>query len=124
MKRSMKLGDLLADLFTVNESDKKIEITGISIDNRDVNKGDLFIFHKAKNFDPHSDYQAIDNKSHAFINDMQLNFDLPPFITYVPCHLIILIAARFYGYPTESMTNIAVTGPNGKTSVINLISHL
>src|SRR5690625_1928883 len=81
MKRSMKLGDLLADLFTVNESDKNIEITGISIDNRDVNKGDLFIFHKGENFDPHSDYQAIENKAHAFINEKHLNTDLPQLIT-------------------------------------------
>jgi len=124
MKRSMKLGDLLADLFTVNESDKNIEITGISIDNRDVNKGDLFIFHKGENFDPHSDYQAIENKAHAFINEKHLNTDLPQFITEDTSHLIGLIAARFYGYPTESMTNIAVTGTNGKTSVIKLISHL
>src|SRR5699024_11587261 len=46
------------------------------------------------------------------------------FITEDTSHLIGLIAARFYGYPTESMTNIAVTGTNAKTSVIKLISHL
>src|SRR5699024_11894949 len=82
---------------------------------RDVNKGDLFIFHKGENFDPHSDYQAIENKAHAFINEKHLNTDLPQFITEDTSHLIGLIAARFYGYPTESMTNIAVTGTNGKT---------
>src|SRR5690625_6885109 len=120
MKRSMKLGDLLADLFTVNESDKNIEITGISIDNRDVNKGDLFIFHKGKNFDPHSDYQAIENKEHAFINEKHLNTDLPQFITQDTSHLIVLIAARFYGYPTESLTKISVICSNGTESVIQL----
>src|SRR5699024_12699003 len=115
-KISMKLDYLLADLITVNESDKNIEITSISIDNRDVNKGDLLIYHKGENFDPHSDYQAIENKAHAFINEKHLNTDLPQFITEDTSHLIGLIAARFYGYPTESMTNIAVTGTNGKTS--------
>src|SRR5699024_2954528 len=79
---------------------------------------------KGENFDPHSDYQAIENKAHAFINEKHLNTDLPQFITEDTSHLIGLIAARFYGYPTESMTNIAVTGTNGKTSVIKLISHL
>src|SRR5688500_5395130 len=123
MKRSMKLGDLLADLFTVNESDKNIEITGISIDNRDVNRGELFIFHRGEYFDPHSNYQAIDNKAHDFINEKHFNTDLRQFITEDTRHLIGLIAARFYGYPTEAMTNIAVTGTNGKTRVIKLISH-
>src|SRR5699024_11621844 len=106
MKRSMKLGDLLADLFTVNESDKNIEITGISIDNRDVNKGDLFIFHKGENVDPHSDYQAIENKAHAFINEKHLNTDLPQFITEDTRHLIGLIVASCYVYPTVTIINM------------------
>src|SRR5699024_7151207 len=122
MTRSMTPGDLLADLFTVVESDKNIAITVISMDNRDVNKVDLFMFNQRDNFDPHSDYQAIENKAHAFINDKHLNTDLPQFITEDTSHLIGLIAARFYGYPTESMTTIAVTGTNGNTSVIKLIS--
>ncbi len=124
MKRSMKLGDLLADLFLVNEADKNIEITGISIDNRDIKQGDLFIFHKGEKFDPHSHYKTVENKAHAFISETNLQTDLPQFITEDTNVLIGLIAARFYGYPTEAMTNIAVTGTNGKTSVIKLISHL
>src|SRR5699024_7598386 len=69
-------------------------------------------------------YQAIENKAHTFINEKHLNTDLPQFITEDTSHLIGLIAVRFYGYLTESITNIAVTGTNGKTSVIKLISHL
>lgn len=124
MKRSMKLGDLLADLFIVNEVDKNIEITGISIDNRDVKHGDLFIFHKGEKFDSHSCYKSIEDKAQAFISEINLDTDLPQFRIEDTNDLIGLIAARFYGHPTEAMTNIAVTGTNGKTSVIKLISHL
>ena len=124
MKKSVKLGDLLVDLIPINESDKDIEITGISIDNRDVQPGDLFIFHKGENFDPHLHYKSIEQKAHAFISETELDTHLPNYIVDNTNDLISLIAARFYDHPTESMTNIAVTGTNGKTSVIKLISHL
>ncbi len=124
MKRSMKLSDLLADIFPVNEDDKDIEITGISIDNREVSPGDLFIFHKGDNFDPHLHYKSIEEKAHAFISETELNTHLPHYITHNTNDLISLIAARFYDYPTDLMTNVAITGTNGKTSVVKLISHL
>lgn len=124
MKRSMKLGDLLADIFPVNEADKDIDITGISIDNREVSPGDLFIFHKGDNFDPHLHYKSVEDKAHAFISETELKTHLPHYITHNTNDLIGLIAARFYDYPTDLMTNIAITGTNGKTSVVKLISHL
>ncbi len=124
MKKSMPLGDLLAGLFSVNEADKNINITGISIDNRDVQPGDLFIFHKGDHFDPHTKFREIEKKAHAFISETPLDTNLPNYLINNTNDVIGLIAARFYDNPTESMTNVAITGTNGKTSVMKLISHL
>lgn len=41
----------------------------------------------------------------------------------LPMHLSAL-AAEFYGQPADSMRSIAVTGTNGKTSTVQLTSHL
>src|SRR5699024_10546072 len=124
MKKSMPLGDLLAGLFSVNEADKNINITGISIDNRDVQPGDLFIFNKGDHVDPHTKLREIEKKAHAFISETPLDTNLPNYLIDNTNDVIGLIAARFYDNPTESMTNVAITGTNGKTSVMKLISHL
>ncbi len=110
-----------------------IYIYGLQCDSRLIKKGDLFIAVKGYNFN-----------GRDFINDALLkgavsiltysnlnknyyiyNIKYNIFIFYIVDLNLLLsnIASKFYNYPSKKMLLIGVTGTNGKTTVVNLISY-
>src|SRR5699024_326205 len=69
-------------------------------------------------------YKELEQKVSAFISEREIDTRLPYFVVNDANDVIGPIAAKFYGNPTESMVNIAITGTNGKTSVASIISHI
>lgn len=59
------LGYLLEGIVDLKERHKGTEVTGISVDTREANPGDLFIFKKGENFDYHGKYKI--NETHFWI---------------------------------------------------------
>ena len=123
----MKLRQLLkgVDGIVVRGS-QEVEITGIASDSRMVAPGYLFI---ARPGDKHDGRQyvgqAIDSGAKAVVLD---GYD--PFIsaTQVICErsksMEALLAARFYGHPSEKLFVVGVTGSKGKTTTTYLTRHL
>lgn len=121
----MKLDKLLYGFFDVNKAAyTNINITGICTDTRDIKEGNLFFLQKGKHFDSHDKYKELENHVSAFISEREIDTSLPYFLVNDVNEVIGPIAAKFHGFPTEAMVNIAITGTNGKTSIASIISHI
>lgn len=125
----MKLKDLLID---ITECNYDVEITGLQLDSRLIRPGDAFIalngslqhglLHTA---------QAILNGAVAVIYDPSGNIDADDYLKASPLSIAVsnldeklgFIAARFFDYPSKTLSVIGITGTNGKTTCSQLIAQ-
>ena len=113
----MKLSQLVA-------VEKDVEITGISVDSRNVKKGNLFICIKGEHYDGH-DYvmQALEKGAVAVVTQRRLG---------VPGEIVLpdtrraaaSIYSAWYHDPQNDLKVFGVTGTNGKTSVVNILNSI
>jgi len=101
-------------------------VTGIAIDSRKVEQGNLFIAISGGTVDGHDFIpEAIRRGASAVVCDKEIA-GLP-----VPCirvpdsrESLTWLAAAFFGFPGRKMTVIGVTGTDGKTTTCNLIYQI
>ncbi len=100
-----------------------VPITGISIDNRAVKPGHLFVAMKGGTTDGHNFIQsAIENGAVAVVGEQELNRLVVPYIRLANTRQALTwMAASFYLWPARKLTVIGVTGTDGKTTTTNLI---
>jgi UDP-N-acetylmuramoyl-L-alanyl-D-glutamate--2,6-diaminopimelate ligase len=101
-------------------------ITGLAMDSRLVQPGNLFFALVGENQDGHMFIrQAIEKGAIGIVGVQPMN-DLP--VTYIRVsnsrEILAHISAAFYGYPARRMSMIGVTGTDGKTTTSNLIFHI
>lgn len=124
----MRLGDLLNEL-TPNLLD--LEISGICLDSRKVQAGDLFVaLNGAAQHGITHAAQAIAKGAIAVVYEpsganMNTISELAAPNLAIPnlAQKLGEIAARFYGKPSQSLHVIGVTGTNGKTTCSQLIAQ-
>lgn len=102
-----------------------VEITGINIDSRKIEKGHLFIAVKGTQTDGHKFIdKAIENGAVAVVCE-DIPDDKKENITYIVVkhseENVGVIATEFYGNPTENFELVGVTGTNGKTTTATLL---
>jgi UDP-N-acetylmuramoyl-L-alanyl-D-glutamate--2,6-diaminopimelate ligase len=126
----MLLSELLQGLVSVTE-DK--EITGLSLDSRELIAGDLFIaLPGARQHGLTHAGQAIARGACAVLFDPAGGatelIGQSGAIPYIPVDSLALklgeIAAHFYGDPSRRMNVIGITGTNGKTSCSQFLSQM
>lgn len=102
-----------------------IEITGISINSKDTQKGDLFVCIKGATTDRH-DYidEAIKNGAVALVTSHQVESNVPYIIVDNPNLEVSRLAKLIYDNPNEKLHMLGVTGTDGKTSVATIVSML
>lgn len=101
------------------------EVSEIAFDSRKVVENALYIAVKGVAVDGHSFINsAIENGAKTVVCE-DLPEDIHPEITYVKvkdsAKTLGLLAANFYGNPSEKLKLIGVTGTNGKTSTATLL---
>lgn len=123
----MKLENLVKSLrfFTVTKPIKNIEVTGLEMDSRKVRPGDLFICIEGFTVDGHQFAQQAEEKgAAAIVSEKALDVSIPVIIIRDTSKGLAILSNKFYGYPTQKLNLIGVTGTNGKTSVTYLIESI
>ena len=129
MTTDMSLRDLLAGVVEPVADD--IVVSGLTLDSRRVRPGDAFVALKGgtthgMDFMP----MAIERGAVAILAESPDAARVPSPASRVPVLQIDnlrqhlgTIAARFFGDPSSSLTLLGVTGTNGKTSTVQMLSH-
>lgn len=109
---------------------RDVPISGLSADSRAVTAGSLFVAIEGTVSDGHQYIgKAIENGAVAVV------FQEPEFAPLIPAsipcvqvgdsrHAAALLADRFWDHPSGSMTVVAVTGTNGKTTTVHLLESI
>ncbi len=99
------------------------DCTGIKIDNRKIEKGDIFIALKGENFDGNSvSSDALKRGASVVISDSQNGEGVIQVKNARSAYA--LISKNLYGGACDKMKIIAVTGTNGKTTTCNCVADI
>ena len=110
------------------EGNMDVDISGISIDSREVKKGFLFVAQKGVQSDGHLFIgSAIENGASAIVAE-EMPEQLKGGVTYIKVEdsskALAEISSLFYGEPSKELKLVGVTGTNGKTTVATLLYKL
>jgi UDP-N-acetylmuramoyl-L-alanyl-D-glutamate--2,6-diaminopimelate ligase len=102
------------------------EITGITIDSRDVQPGDLFAALPGSDFDGHTYLeQAIANGAAAVLAEQLPDGVIHPAIIVGDSRRDLApISAEFFGHPSRELLTIGLTGTDGKTTTTALVQWI
>lgn len=105
-----------------------IEVTSICFDSRKATRGTLFVAVKGTHTDGHLYIPVVIQQEVAVVVLEHMPEEVDASVTYVLVHdsayVLGLIAANFYGNPSQDIKLVGVTGTNGKTTVATLLFNL
>lgn len=125
----MILRELTADITPLSISgNMDIDISGIAIDSRKVQKGYLFIAMKGTQVDGHQYIgKAIELGATAILAEEEPTTKTEG-VTYIIVasteNVVGNVATMFYGKPSEHLRLVGVTGTNGKTTIATLLFNM
>jgi len=124
-KKTISIKELLKGIdYECGSFLKESVVTGISLDSRNISKGDLFFAVDGFNQNGNTFIDdALKNGAAVILSDKEHKKDRIIFIPNLRWH-IGYIASRFYGDPSKSLEIFAVTGTNGKTTCVEIISQI
>jgi len=118
----MRLSEVAASI-KCDSSDNTTCLTGLSIDSRTTNPGDLFVAISGDNFNGHDFINnAVSKGALAAVTEKNIKTDIPTLTVDDSRHALGDIAHHWrkeFSYPL-----IAITGSNGKTTVKEMISSI
>jgi UDP-N-acetylmuramoyl-L-alanyl-D-glutamate--2,6-diaminopimelate ligase len=103
-----------------------IPITGVAMDSRKLEPGNLFVAVPGATIDGHRFIpNAIKNGAAAVVGSEDLSVDGVPYVRVSDSReALAYLSAAFYGFPASRMTVIGVTGTDGKTTTSNIIYQI
>lgn len=126
----MKLSELIRNIqYTqIVLPKEEVEVTGINIDSRKVEVGDMFIAIRGTQTDGHQFIAAAEEKGAVAIVCETMPEHLHPEKAYIKIanaqSITGQLATTFYGNPCEKLKLVGVTGTNGKTTIATLLYEL
>ena len=125
----MKISELLQRIdYTVLQGDLSDEVTGICHDNRMFQEGDAFICISGARFDTHTMAKELAKKAALLVVEkpVELDADCKTAVVQVAStrDVVAALAAAFYGYPSEKMVCIGITGSKGKTTCTHMMADI
>ena len=125
----MKLNEILSKVTPLDiRGNAEVEITGVNIDSRRIEKGHLFVAIKGTQVDGHSFIQKAIDLGAAAILCEYLPETLSEGVTYVVVDsseaAVGPVATMYYGDPTSKLKLAGVTGTNGKTTIATLLYNM
>lgn len=128
--RTVNLSELVRDLPV--EGDTDADVTGVAIDSRKIQEGELFVARRGEQQDGHAFLpDAVEAGASALLVESDrrdgLEFDeappnsVPVLTTPDTREILPSLLERFYGNPSEDLVLVGVTGTNGKTTTTYLL---
>ena len=120
------LKDILPSKVIETVGNLDTEITGIAFDSRKVKKGDLFVALSGNNIDGCTFiFDAIQHGAVAtLIEGNRKNVEIPVVKVSNAREALSEVSAKFYGYPSEKMKVIGITGTKGKTTISYMVQSI
>ena len=126
----MKLSDILKKVVVeASIGDLNRDITGVNMDSRQVEAGDLFVAVKGTQTDGHAYIgKAIELGAKAILMSDELPAEPAEGVAYVRVadteDAVGKVATQFYGDPTGKLKLVGVTGTNGKATVATVLYNM
>ena len=106
----------------------EVDVLGINIDSRLVQKGDMFIAIKGTQTDGHAYIASAEEKGAVAIVCEEMPERQNPDVAYITLpnaqSVTGKLATTFYGNPSRKLNLVGVTGTNGKTTIATLLYAL
>lgn len=125
----MELRKLIKNIKPVAiKGDDGVDITGVNINSRLIEKGHLFVAMKGTQVDGHRFIaNAVESGAVAVLCE-DMPAELAEGVTYVQVEstedAVGKVATMFYGEPSKKLKLVGVTGTNGKTTIATLLYNM
>ena len=104
------------------------EVKDLQFDSRQVTKGTLFVAQRGTKVDGHEFIANAVEKGAAAVVCEQLPRETADGVTYLQVadssRALGLMAANYYGHPSEQLKLVGITGTNGKTTTVTLLYRM
>ncbi len=125
----MKLSTLTINIDILDvKGDKNKDITGVCIDSRKVEAGNMFIAVRGSQADGHNYIAKAVELGAVTIICEEFPEDINPEVTYIKVanteSVVGNIATAFFGNPSARMRIVGVTGTNGKTTIATVLYNM
>lgn len=106
-----------------------LEISSVAVDSRRVTEGSLFVCIRGLHTDGHTYLaEAIRSGAVCILTERGADFEAMDGVLFLECDDTRVASARlynaWYGFPTDRLKMIGVTGTNGKTSVTQMLRRI
>ncbi len=121
----MKLSEILKGVKCINQEDLDIEITSITKNSKQVQKGSLFFAVKGDNYDGYDFIlDAVNNGAKVVVTDRKHPSNIPQIIVSDVYFAMSKMAYNFYKPKKKRTKLIGVVGTNGKTSTTYILREI
>lgn len=123
----MLLSQLVKHVVSTTKFIPEVDINGLSVDSRKIENGNLFLAIHGTELDGHDFIdQAIEKGAAAVITNGRDvgTLSVPQIKVANPRRAASIIAADYFGHPSQKLTIIGITGTNGKTTTATLIHSI
>lgn len=120
----MNIAQLFDGIADISAEMADIAVEGVTSDSREVHKGFVFVCITGARFDGHSvAEEMLEKGAAAVVTGRHLGLEREICVEE-PRRLYPELLSAFYGRPTQQLKLCAVTGTNGKTTVVNLCTGI
>lgn len=124
----MKLKDILKGIEAQVTGPVELEVKDLQFDSRQVADGTLFVAQRGTKVDGHQFISGAIEKGAVAIVCEELPEKLAKEVAYIKVsdssEALGLMAANYYGHPSEQLKLIGITGTNGKTTTVTLLHRM
>ena len=124
----MKLIDIIKGIEATVTGPVEVEVGDLQFDSRRVGRGTCFVAQRGTKVDGHTFIAGVIQQGAVAVVCERLPEKVAEGIAYVQVsdssYALGLMAANFYGHPSEQLKLVGITGTNGKTTTVTLLHRM
>ena len=125
---TMKLKEIIKGIEAQVTGPSEVEVKDLQFDSRRVTEGTLFVAQRGTKVDGHEFIGGAVEKGAVAVVCEELPKKLAKEVAYIQVAdssvALGLMAANYYGHPSEQLKLVGITGTNGKTTTVTLLHRM